>query len=130
MLTTRIVSTLRIACRALGSGPWAAILVLVAPALGQADPLGPSSKGDVPVALAAATASAGSAAFEELTDGELDHLRGRFLECKTATPARKRVILWDEHRSIELPGPIGSIDPRNRIETGTGHVQPARMLLP
>lgn len=110
-----------------GRGLRVVLLLLAAPSLAWADPLDPPSASGI--VLASGPPPAASSGYQELSDTELDAFRGRFLECKTP-PQRKRVILWDEHRSLEILGPIGTADPRNRIETSAGYAQPGRILLP
>ncbi len=113
--------------RRIGRGACAALLLLAAPSLGWADPPANSSAGGH-FALASTSAPAGSTGLDELSDGELDDVRGRSLDRELGTTQRKRVILWDEHRSIEILGPTGSADPRNQIRTSAGRVGPAQSL--
>lgn len=132
MDTNRTAAIWRVARRLrgrLGRGSCAALLLVAAPPIAWADPPSdPPASGHF--ALAATSAQAGPAGLEELSDAQLDDVRGRALACKPGTTQRRRVILWDEHRSIEILGPLGSADPRNQIQTSAGRVEPVGMLLP
>ncbi|MCZ7620259.1 MAG: hypothetical protein M5U32_18855 [Myxococcota bacterium] len=114
----------------IGRGLSAAVVLLVTASLAAAEPIEQEDPGAFAFAVAGVLPWADASGFQELSDAELRDARGRFLVCGTSTLRRRRVILWDEHRSVELPSPLASADPRNQVETSSARPPPIGLLRP